>query len=47
MALRRRLRGLASEQAFERLQDQRKLDAQQHLTLDRALLHGHGERVRG
>ena len=31
-----RLRGLAAEQAFERLQHQRQLDAHQHVALDRA-----------
>ncbi len=45
VALGRSLRGLASKQAFERLQQEGQLDAQQQGPLGAALLHGHGERV--
>ena len=40
------LGGLASEQAFDRLQDHRQLDAHQHVPFDRRGLDGHRDRVR-
>ena len=43
----RRLRGLAAEQAFERLQQQRQLDAEQQLGAARARADGDRERVGG
>ncbi len=45
VALERGLRRLAAEQAFERLQDERQLDAHQHVPLDPLSLDGHGDRV--
>ena len=47
MALGGRLRGLAAEQAFERLQHERLLDAHQHVPLDRCGLDRDRDRVGG
>ena len=47
MALLGRVGGLAAEQAFERLQHERQLDAHQHVPFDRLGLDGHGDRVGG
>ena len=41
------MRGLAAEQAFERLQQERLLDAEQHLTLDRLRFDRDRDRVGG